>query len=92
MTDPDRDLEEMDPAALLAAARAMRAAIRSHRDSSGHDLCWHHPDMWALLPDPPKAGRSVPGWPQFMRGCVAYRAALDRELADAPRTDREFGA
>lgn len=90
MTDPDADLDAMDRPALLAAARAMRAAIRAHRDASGHALCWHHPDMWALLPDPPKGGQVVPDWPQFLRGCIAYRTALDRELPAAPRSDREF--
>jgi hypothetical protein len=89
--DPDADLEALDGPALLETARAMRAAIRAHRDASGHELCWHHPDMWALLPDPPKGGQAVPDWPQFLRGCVAYRASLDRELPGAPRTDREFG-
>jgi hypothetical protein len=90
-SDPDADLESMERDALLAAARAMRAAIRAHRDASGHDLCWHHPEMWALLPDAPAGGQVVPDWPQFMRGCVRYRAALDRELAGAPRSGREFG-
>lgn len=33
---------------------------------------------------------AVPPWPKFMRGCVAYRASLERELADAPLDDREF--
>jgi hypothetical protein len=89
--DPDADLDAMDRAALLAAARAMRAAVRAHRDATGHGLCWHHPDMWALLPDTPKGGQVVPDWPQFMRGCIRYRASLDRQLPDAPRTDREFG-
>lgn len=91
MENSDADLENMDREALLAAARAMRAAIRAHRDATGHELCWHHPDMWALLPDPPKGGQVVPDWPQFMRGCVRYRASLDRQLPEAPRTDREFG-
>ena len=68
----------------------MRAAIRAHRDASGHDLCWHHPDLWALLPDPPKGGQVVPDWPQFLRGCILYRASLDRQLPEAPRTGEEF--
>ena len=89
--DPDSDLESMDRGALLAAARGMRAAIRAHRDASGHGLCWHHPDMWALLPDPPEGGQVVPDWPQFMRGCIKYRASLDEELPAAPRSDREYG-
>ena len=92
MTDPDADLDAMDPAALAAEARRLRVAIRAHRDSSGHDLCWHWPELWALLPDTPPGGQVVPDWPQFMRGCIRYRASLDAELAHAPRTDREFEA
>jgi hypothetical protein len=93
--DPDADLDAdlggMEHAALLAHARELRRAIRAHRDESGHGLCWHHPDMWALLPDPPAGGQVVPDWPQFLRGCIRYRASLDRQLAGAPRMDREFG-
>ena len=89
-SDPDADLDSMNPEALLAAARAMRAAIREHRDASMHALCWHHPDMWARVPDTPAGGQVVPDWPQFMRGCIRYRASLDRQLAAAPRSDREF--
>ncbi len=90
MSDPDADLAMLDHGALLAEAKKLRAAIREHRDASGHDLCWHHPGMWALLPDTPRQP-VVPDWPQFMRGCIRYRAALDVELRDAPRTDREYG-
>ncbi len=91
MDDPDADLATMDREALLAAARAMREAIRAHRDMEMHELCWHHPDMWALLPDTPAGGVRVPEWPQFMRGCIRYRQSLDRQLPDAERSDREFG-
>jgi hypothetical protein len=86
----DADLDEMDHASLLEAARAMRAGIRAHRDSDLHALCWHHPDLWALLPDPPDRAKQVPEWPQFMRGCIRYRQSLDRQLPDAPRSDLEF--
>ena len=86
----DADLDRMDHAALLTAARAMRAAIRKHRDATEQELCWHHPELWALLPDGPSGGLAVPDWPQFMRGCVRYRASLDRQLPQAPRTDREY--
>jgi hypothetical protein len=89
--DPDQDLDRMSQAELLAAAKAMRAAIRTHRDTSMHELCWHHPAMWALLPDSPPGGLIVPEWPQFMRGCTRYRESLDRQLADAPRSKKEFG-
>jgi hypothetical protein len=90
MEDPDADLDALDRDRLLAVARGMRRAIRAHRDATGHDLCWWHPDLWALLPDTPPGGLEVPDWPRFMRGCIRYRASLDVELADAPRTDREF--
>ena len=86
----DEDVEEMDRDRLVAEVLALRAAIRTHRDSSGHDLCWHHPGLWDLLPDPTPAEIEVPEWPQFMRGCVRYRASLDTQAAGAPRMAREF--
>jgi hypothetical protein len=88
--DVDADLAAMDRDQLIAEIRTLRAAVRVHRDSSGHDLCWHHPDLWATLPEPAQPEVVVPAWPQFMRGCVAYRTSLDRELPDAPRSLEEF--
>jgi hypothetical protein len=32
----------------------------------------------------------VPEWPQFMRGCIHYRQSLDRQLAEAERSNAEF--
>jgi hypothetical protein len=87
---PDADLEGMDRDALLAQARAMRAAIRAHRDASGHDLCWHHPAMWALLPEKVDPAIAVPPWPRFLRGCVRYRQSLDEQAPDAAVHDKEF--
>ena len=88
--DRDADLLEMSRDALIEEVRRLRAAIREHRDSSGHDLCWYHPQLWSLLPEPLAPDVAVPPWPKFMRGCVAYRASLDRELAEAPTADWEF--
>ncbi len=56
-----------------------------------HKLCWHHPDLWNLLPDKAGLAVAVPEWPQFMRGCVRYRQSLDEQLPDAPRIAEEFG-
>lgn len=70
--------------------RRLRNGIREHRDSTGHDLCWHHPDLWAMLPEKTDPDIVVPEWPQFMRGCVRYRASLDEQAADAPRVDFDF--
>jgi len=87
----DEDLDGMDRAALVAEVKRLRAGIRTHRDSSGHDLCWYHPQLWGLLPEPMKPEVAVPPWPKFMRGCIAFRASLDRELPAAPVADVEFG-
>ena len=86
----DEDLDGLSRDALLVVARKLRAAIRSHRDQTGHGLCWHHPDMWALLPDQVNPDIAVPPWPKFMRGCIHYRESLDRQRPDAPVLDVEF--
>lgn len=90
-SDPDSDIDAMTPEALRSALRHARTAIRAHRDATGHELCWHHPDLWALLPEPIAPTVAVPPWPLFLRGCVAYRASLDRELPDATVDATEYG-
>lgn len=86
----DRDLDTMARAELIAEVKRLREGIREHRDSSGHDLCWHHPQLWGLLPEQLDPDVAVPPWPKFLRGCVAYRQSLDRELPDAPVADVEY--
>jgi hypothetical protein len=86
----DDDLDAMDRAALVAEVKKLRAAIREHRDSSGHDLCWHHPAMWSLLPETVAPQIAVPPWPKFLRGCIRYRQSLDEQAAAAPVHDKEF--
>ena len=49
--DADVDLDGLDREALINEVKRLRAGIRGHRDSSGHDLCWHHPELWTLLPE-----------------------------------------
>jgi hypothetical protein len=85
----DTDLERMDRAELITEIRKLRAGIRAHRDSTGHDLCWHHPALWALLPEASDPQPAVPAWPEFMRGCIRYRQSLDAQLPNAPRTHEE---
>ena len=89
--DPDGDLETLNRDQLVAEVKRLRAGIRTHRDSTGHDLCWHHPDLWGLLPERVAPEVAVPPWPKFLRGCLRYREALERELPDAPRADFEYG-
>ena len=90
MTADDGDLERMTREELVAEARRLRAGIRAHRDSSGQELCWHHPALWGLLPEKTDPLPAVPEWPQFMRGCVRYRQSLDEQLPHAPRIDEPF--
>ena len=86
----DDDLDRMDRAELLAEAKKLRAGIREHRDSTGHELCWHHPNLWSLLPERVDPSIAVPPWPKFMRGCVRYRQSLDEQAPGAPVHDKEY--
>jgi hypothetical protein len=86
----DEDLPNLDRESLIAEVKKLRAGIRAHRDSSGHDLCWHHPELWGLLPEKSDPLPAVPAWPQFLRGCLKYRESLDRDLPHAPRMSDEF--
>ena len=86
----DDDLQALDRERLIAEVKKLRAGIRAHRDTSGHDLCWHHPDLWNLLPEKTAPSIAVPPWPKFMRGCVQYRQSLDKQAAGAPVHDKEF--
>lgn len=86
----DDDLQTFDRDRLIAEVKKLRAGIRAHRDSTGHDLCWHHPDLWDLLPEKTEPSIAVPPWPKFMRGCIQYRMALDKQAPDAPVFDKEF--
>jgi len=87
----DSEIESMSKEQLIAEVKKLRAGIREHRDSSGHDLCWYHPNLWALLPEKTDHTAQVPEWPQFMRGCIKYRQSLDEQLTQASRTEKEFG-
>jgi hypothetical protein len=88
----DEDLQTKTRDELVAEVLRLRVGIRHHRDSSGHELCWHHPQLWGLLPEPIPADIAVPPWPKFLRGCIAYRQSLERELPDAPVDNREYQA
>ena len=83
----DDDLSSMPREQLIAEVGKLRAAIRAHRESSGHALCWHHPALWGLLPERTDPLPTVPTWPVFLEGCLRYRRSLDEQLPDAPRAD-----
>jgi hypothetical protein len=86
----DDDLDAMSREQLIAEAKKLREGIRAHRDSTGQELCWHHPALWGLLPEKTDPQPTVPTWPEFLRGCVRYRQSLDQQLPEAPRTDESY--
>lgn len=86
----DDDLQEMSAPELRDEIKKLRAAIRAHRDSTKHELCWHHPALWGLLPEKTDPLPIVPDWPQFMQGCIRYRQSLDTQAPSAPRTAEPF--
>lgn len=88
----DSDLEGMSRIELIDEVRKLRRGIREHRDATGHDLCWHHPALWALLPEQTDPLPTVPAWPQFLRGCIKYRQSLDEQAPEAPRSDLPYGS
>jgi hypothetical protein len=86
----DTDLVPMTREQLIDEVRKLRAGIRAHRDSKLHELCWHHPDLWRLLPEKTDPVPVVPEWPQFLRGCVKYRESLDAQAPGAPRSNDPY--
>ena len=86
----DEDLESLSREQLIAEVTRLRAGIREHRDATGHELCWHHPKLWGLLPEQTDPRPTVPDWPQFLRGCIRYRQSLDDQLPGARRSAVEF--
>jgi hypothetical protein len=86
----DEDIQSWSRQRLIDEVTRLRAGIRDHRDSSGHDLCWHHPQLWGLVPERITPDVAVPPWSAFMRGCVRYRESLEKQLPDAPVADAEY--
>lgn len=86
----DHDLDAMNRESLIAEVKKLRGGIRAHRDASGHDLCWYHPALWALLPEKPDPQIAVPPWDKFMRGCIKFRASLDAQAPGASIHNKEF--
>ena len=86
----DADLEQMNRDQLIAEIKKLRQGVRGHRDSSDHELCWHHPALWGLLPEKTDPIPVVPEWPEFIRGCIRYRQSLDEQARAAPRTNRPY--
>jgi hypothetical protein len=86
----DDDLASLSREDLVQEVMRLRRGIRRHRDSTSHELCWHHPELWGLLPEETDPLPAVPEWPQFLRGCIRYRQSLDDQLPTAPRSTVEY--
>jgi hypothetical protein len=86
----DEDLNQMSREDLIDEVRRLREGIRRHRDSTAHELCWHHPSLWRLLPEKTDPIPVVPEWPEFIKGCVNYRQSLDEQAPHAPRTREPY--
>jgi hypothetical protein len=86
----DDDLAAMSREQLIDEVRKLRRGIRAHRDSTGQELCWHHPMLWALLPERSDPLPAVPEWPVFLQGCIKYRQSLDQQAPTAPRTSEPY--
>jgi hypothetical protein len=86
----DDDVAGMSREQLMAEVHRLRNGIRRHRDTTAHDLCWHHPELWGLLPDATDPIPTVPDWPQFLQGCIHYRQSLDTQAPTALRTTEPY--
>jgi len=89
-SDMDTDLERMTREELVEEVVKLREGIRTHRDSTRHELCWHHPELWGLLPEKTDSLPEVPDWPQFLEGCLRYRQSLDEQMPDASRIKERY--
>lgn len=74
----DGDLESMTAKQLKEEVKKLRSAIRTHRDSSGHDLCWYHPELWGVLPEKIEPKPEVPETKEFLHHCRLYRESLNK--------------
>jgi hypothetical protein len=41
----DEDLAQLTRDELIAEVKKLCSGIRTHRDSTTHELCWHHPQL-----------------------------------------------
>jgi hypothetical protein len=92
MTVPDEELRSLSVDELVAEVVRLRDGIRAHRDARAHELCWHHPALWGLLPERTDPVPEVPAWPEFLEGCLRYRRSLDEQLPDAGRSHERYQA
>ena len=77
----DADLDRMSHEELVAEVKKLRQGIRAHRDSTGHELCWHHPALWSLLPEKTDPCPSCPSGRTFS---AAASGIASRSMSSFP--------
>jgi len=75
----DSDLDSMSKEELKFEIIKLRTAIRNHRDSSGHNLCWYVPELWNTLPEKVTPEPEVPCTDEFLHHCKLYRESLNKK-------------
>lgn len=88
MSNLDADIEYLPRNQLKEEIRKLRNAIRTHRDSTGHGLCWYHPELWNLLPEKITPVPQVPPVGEFLARCREYHESL-KVVTHAEREWRE---
>lgn len=73
----DQDVDAMSTAELRMEVFRLRKGIRQHRDATGHNLCWHVPELWDLLPDKVEPRPQVPPRAEFLAKCEEYHRSLN---------------
>jgi len=74
----DDDLDMLTKEELRNEVQKLRDGIRTHRDSTGHNLCWYVPELWNLLPEKVEPKPSVPAKDEFLACCAIYRDSLGK--------------
>lgn len=87
----DEDLEAMGREQLDAEVRKLRDGIRADSQRTGHDLCWHRPELWSLVPDYVAPSPDVPRREEFIQQCELYRDSFDPPLPNGPRLESVLG-
>jgi hypothetical protein len=64
----DGDLGQMTREQLIAEVKRLRNGLREHRDSSEHELCWHHPALGGHCPKRPIRFLSYLNGPSLFEG------------------------
>jgi hypothetical protein len=70
-------LDRLSGEELIDMFKTLRHGIREHRDSTRHELCWHHPALWGLLPERTDPIPWCRSGPEVLEGCLKYRRSLD---------------